>query len=86
MIMVKIDKKGRLVIPKEFREKLNINESTPLLFEMEDKNAIKIRIIHDEEFDFTSDPLWIAIHNPAILPKKIESKDLEKMEDQQWSS
>ncbi|HUY00319.1 MAG TPA: AbrB/MazE/SpoVT family DNA-binding domain-containing protein [Candidatus Deferrimicrobium sp.] len=86
MVIVKIDKKGRLVIPKDFREKLKIDKSTPLIFEIEDQNAIKIRVIQSEDFDFTSDPVWIAIHNPVLLPKQISNKDLEELEDEQWSS
>ena len=86
MVIVKVDKKGRLVIPKTLREELKINDSTPLIFEIEDQNSIKIRIIHNEKFDYTSDPLWIAIHNPVPISKHISSKDLNQIEDEQWSS
>jgi AbrB family looped-hinge helix DNA binding protein len=86
MIICKIDKKGRLVIPKEFREKLKIDESSLLAFEVLSQNAIKISLIQNEEGDYTSDPLWIAIHNPIVLPKRITSEDLNKLEDAQWST
>ena len=86
MIICKIDKKGRLVIPKEFREKLKINESSLLAFEVLGQNAIKISLIQNEEGDYTSDPLWIAIHNPIVLPKRITSEELNKLEDAQWST
>jgi len=86
MAVIQVDKKGRLVIPKEIRERLRIDESTPLIFEIDDENTIRIRIIHHNDQDYTSDPLWKAIHNPVILGKKISSKDLDEMEDEQWSS
>jgi AbrB family looped-hinge helix DNA binding protein len=86
MIVCKIDKKGRLVIPKEFREKLKINESTPLIFEVIDQNTIRIRLAQNEEGDYTSDPIWIAIHNPIVLPDRVSSEELDKLEDEQWSN
>ena len=86
MAIIQVDKKGRLVIPKEIRERLRIDESIPLIFEVDDENTIRIRIIRRDEDDYTSDPLWKAIHNPVILGRKVSSKDLEEMEDEQWSS
>ncbi len=86
MVVTKVDKKGRLVIPKEIRDKLKIDESTPLIFEIDNQNTIKIRVIHRDEQDYTSDPLWIAIHNPVLLPRQISSRELDEMEDEQWSN
>jgi len=86
MAVVQVDKKGRLVIPKEIRDSLKIDETTPLIFEVDDQNTIKIRVIRHDNQDYTSDPLWKAIHNPIILPKQITSKQLDEMEDEQWSN
>jgi len=77
LVVVKIDKKGRLVIPKEFREMFNIKESTHLIIEAEGQNTLKIRLISENEEDYTSDPLWNLIHNPVILSEEIE---------EQWSN
>ncbi len=86
MAIIKVDKKGRLVIPKEIRKRLRIDESTPLIFEVDDENTIRIRIIQHDEDDYTSDPVWKAIHKPLLLGKKITKKELDEMEDEQWSS
>jgi len=83
LIRRKINKKGRLVIPKDLREKLKIDESTLLIFNIVDQNSIKISLIQNEEGDYTSDPVWIAIHNPIILPERISSEELNKLEDNQ---
>ena len=79
-----MDKKGRILIPKEFRDKLNINESTPLIIETEEQNMLKIRLIQEEKDDYTSDPLWKVIHDPVFISQKISSKDLNKLEEQQF--
>ena len=86
MAIVQVDKKGRVVIPKEIRERFRIDESTPLIFEVDDENTIRIRIIQRNDDDYTSDPLWKAIHNPVLIGKKITKKELDEMEDEQWSS
>lgn len=86
MAIIQVDKKGRLVIPKEIRARLRIDESTPLIFEIDDENSIRIRVIQHNEGNYTSDPLWKAIHNPVLIGKKITKKELDEMEDEQWSS
>jgi AbrB family looped-hinge helix DNA binding protein len=86
LAVIQVDKKGRLVIPKEIREQLKIDESTPLIFEVDDENTIKIRIIRRDNQDYTSDPLWKAIHHPVILGKTLTSGELDEMEDEQWSN
>jgi AbrB family looped-hinge helix DNA binding protein len=86
LIICKIDKKGRLVIPREVRERLKINESTFLIFEIIDQNTIKIHLVQNDEGDYTSDPVWIASHNPIVLTKRVSSEELNKLEDNQWSN
>ena len=43
-----------------------------------------VKKVHED--DYTSDPLWNAIHNPVLLGKKLTKKELDDMEDEQWSS
>lgn len=86
MAVVKVDKKGRLVIPQEIRERLRIDETTPLIFEVDDGNTIRIRIIQRDDQAYTSDPLWKAIHNPVFIGKKVSKKELDEIENDQWSN
>jgi cellulose synthase/poly-beta-1,6-N-acetylglucosamine synthase-like glycosyltransferase len=57
-----------------------------IIGEVIDQNTIRIRLAQNEEGDYTSDTIWIAIHNPIVLPDRISSEKLDKLEDEQWSN
>jgi len=78
-----LDDRGRVVVPKEIREKLGLKGGAALI--LESKGDTIILRTMKESADFTWDPLWSAVHNPA-KPKISLTKDkLEKLEEELWT-
>lgn len=84
-IKTHLDKKGRVVIPKQLRKAAQIDLFKPLILRIE--NSDHIILEREEHFKkhMEIDPFMQDIHNPAhVSPEKIKKIDLEKLEDEMW--
>lgn len=82
--IVTLDKRGRIVIPKEIREKLDLVEGSTLLLEPEGKETIILRALR-RSVGLVNDPLWLAVHNPAKCEVPLTRERLEKWEEELWT-
>ena len=85
MPIVKIDKKWRIVLPKQLRKTVKLKQNQHLKLSLE-KDSFVLRPMKTNESKVSSDPfLNDIIKNPAhVDPKKIKKIDLEKIEDEMW--
>ncbi len=77
-------KDNKISIPQEIVDKLGIGGGDILAFDVTDGDTIKVKVLR--KGDYTSDPVWKAIHSPAKSKKKVTAEDLRKMEDELWLS
>ncbi len=85
-VETQLDKKGRVLIPKQFRKAAKISPFKPLILRLENSDHIILeREEHFRKHTKETDPFMHDIHNPMhIDPKKIKKIDLEKLEDEMW--
>lgn len=85
MPIVETDERGRVVIPKQIRKIVEIKPKEHLLLKLSDKDTIILKKLKTTSKE--KDPLISSIKNPAHVPlKKIEEINLEKIEEEMWSS
>ena len=82
--MVTLDKRGRIVVPKEIRKKLDLAEGSALLLEPEGEETLILRAIR-RSVGFVNDPLWLAVHNPAKSRVPLTRERLERWEEELWA-
>ena len=82
--MVTLDKRGRIVVPKEIRKKLDLLEGSTLLLEPHGEETIILRAIR-RPVDVVNDPLWLAVHNPAKSKVPLARDKLERWEEELWT-
>ncbi len=81
--VVVLDNRGRVVVPKEIREKLGLKGGASLILESKD-DMIVLRATK-ESVDFNGDPLWPAVHNPAKPKTSLTRDKLEMLEQDLWT-
>lgn len=86
-MIVELDEKGRVLIPKEFRKIIRVESGQPLNLLLQDHDAILLEKIERKVGRFEKDPLLKDIlKKPAhVSPKKLKELDLEKLEEELWS-
>lgn len=87
MVIVKIDKKWRIVLPKSLRKNIKLKPNQHFRLSVE-KNSFVIKPIKLGKNNVSKDPfLNDIINNPAhVDSKKIKRLPLKKLEDELWSS
>lgn len=84
MAVVKIDKKWRIVLPKQVRNRARLRRSQHLKLTVQ-KNSIVLKTlrVHENEKEdaFINDITKNAAH---VDPKKLKKIDLKKIEEEMW--
>ena len=83
MKIVKMDKKWRIILPKNIRRSAALKQSQGFSLRLENDTII-LKKIHDKK-ESANDMLMKDIMNPAVTDKKrIKYMDLEKLEEEAW--
>ncbi len=86
MSMVKIDERGRILIPQNIRNAVKIHSEEQFNLILEDDKII-LKRIKNLKISKKKDSLKDLLDNPIhVDPKKIKENDLDKIEDEMWSS
>ncbi len=85
-IETRLDKKGRVLIPKQFRKAAQIGLFKPLILRIENNDHLILeREEHFRTHDKSADPFMAYIRKPHRAdPEKFKKIDLEKIEDEMW--
>ncbi|NMC06670.1 MAG: AbrB/MazE/SpoVT family DNA-binding domain-containing protein [Candidatus Lokiarchaeota archaeon] len=67
-----VDEKGRICIPKEIREKLDLKTGERMLFQMSNGNIILRRTVSTEEFLKSAETLQEKIRRSRASPVPFE--------------
>ena len=88
MTIVEMDERGRILIPKEVRESASIRPRQRFMIRLFNNKALILEKMEGfEKNEMRRDPLIESIRNPAhVSPEKIKKIDLEKIEEEMWSS
>jgi len=82
--IVTLDKRGRVVVPKEIRKKLDLVAGSTLLLELQDEETIILRTKR-RSLSFVNDSLRLAVHNPAKSKGLLTRERLERWEEELWA-
>lgn len=84
MPVVKIDKKWRIVLPKNIRKNIRLRQSQRLKLRVE-KDSIVLKKLKDDKAVKEEDSFLKDIRNPIhVDPKKLKKIDLKKIEEEMW--
>lgn len=89
MLAVKMSQGGRVVIPAELREKLNINQGDELVFEERDGELIlsskrqRLKKIQEECFRLLSVDEEVSLADELIAERRVEAQQ-EETETREW--
>jgi AbrB family looped-hinge helix DNA binding protein len=89
MLAVKMSQGGRVVIPAELREKLNINQGDELVFEERDGELIlsskrqRLKKIQEECFRLLSVDESVSLVDELIIERRAEAQK-EELETKEW--
>lgn len=85
MSMVKIDERGRILIPQNVRNAVKLHSEDQFSLTLED-DKIVLKRIKTLKTAKKKDSLKELLDNPIHAdPKKIKEADLDKIEDEMWS-
>ncbi|MBI2579256.1 MAG: AbrB/MazE/SpoVT family DNA-binding domain-containing protein [Candidatus Aenigmarchaeota archaeon] len=81
---MKIDKKWRIVLPKQVRKNIRLKQSQRFRLQV-DKDSIVLKKLKDDKAVKEVDPFLNDIRNPIhVDPKKLKKIDLKKIEEEMW--
>ena len=85
MPVVIIDKKWRIVLPKQVRKSVRLKQSQRLRLKVE-KDSIVLKKLSEGKGRNEKDPLWDDLFNNPLHvdPKKLKKIDLKKIEEEMW--
>ncbi len=84
MTIVKMDERGRILLPYEVRKSIRIHSDERLNLILED-DAIILKKIKNSKKSGKKDSLTTFLENPShVDPKKLKKIDLEKIENEMW--
>lgn len=84
MPIVEIDKRGRMVIPKEIRRIADIKSKEKFFLRLENKEKLILEKV-EKGSRSKKDPLIELINNPIhVSPERIKKIDLEEVEEELW--
>lgn len=84
MVQVQIDSKGRVLIPKELREDLELEEDESVNIFVKDKNHLVLEKLKTKK-QAKEDPLdWLLKHPAHVDPKLVTKEALEKIRENMW--
>lgn len=85
MPIVEMDERGRIIIPKELRKIISAEHRQPFLLKLSDSDTVILKKI--ERRSRKGKSLISLIKKPLhVLPEKLKKIDLEKIEEEMWSS
>ncbi|MBI5332384.1 MAG: AbrB/MazE/SpoVT family DNA-binding domain-containing protein [Candidatus Aenigmarchaeota archaeon] len=83
MTNVKIDDRGRILIPQEIREAIHMESEEVLNLVLEDDTILLRRLRHKKTQK--KDSLLVLLESPMhVDPKKLKGIDLEEIENKMW--
>lgn len=84
MTIVKIDDRGRILVPQTVREAIGIKSEENLNMILED-DIIILKKLKSSKRSGKKDSLKVFLDNPShVDPKKLKRIDLEKIENEMW--
>ena len=81
MPIVEVDKRGRIVIPKELRKEISLKPKEAFLIKISDKDTLILKKIEKKGRKPSSPIFGKPLH---VSPKKLKKIDLEKIEEEMW--
>ena len=85
MPIVEMDERGRVIIPKELRKVISAEHRQAFLLKLSDSDTVILKKI--EKKTRSGKSLVSLIRKPLhVLPEKLKKIDLEKIEEEMWSS